>query len=67
MTPNPTRPVLYSVAGFHEALGGTVGINALRTAVRTGRIRSLRVGERKRLIPATEVIDWPRREAEELS
>lgn len=64
MAPNPKTPVLYSITGFHAALGGVVGINTLRHAVRDGRIRSLRVGERKRLIPAAEVTDWPRREAE---
>ena len=56
------RPSLLTITRFHRELGGTVGINALRTAVRVGRIRSLRVGERKRLIPASELTDWPNRE-----
>lgn len=56
------RPALLTVQGFHRALGGAVGINSLRKAVREGRIRSLRVGERKRLIPATELTNWPLRE-----
>ena len=57
-----TRPLL-TVREFYAALGGAIGINAVRDAVRDGRIRSLLVGERKRLIPATEVVEWLRREA----
>lgn len=44
----------YTVAGFYQALGGTVGLQTIRAAVRSGRIRSVRVG-RKRLIPKTEL------------
>jgi hypothetical protein len=57
------RPALLTVQGFHHALGGAVGINSLRKAVREGRIRSLRVGERKRVIPSTELADWPQRDS----
>jgi hypothetical protein len=60
-------PALLSVQDFHRALGGAIGINSLRSAVREGRVRSLRVGERKRLIPASELADWPQREAKGLS
>lgn len=60
----PTLPLL-TVRGFHQALGGAVGINTLRRAVRDGRIRSIQLGERKRLIPTTELADWPQREGGE--
>jgi hypothetical protein len=63
----PINPRLLTIPDFHRALGGTVGINSLRQAVREGRIRSLRVGERKRVIPATELADWPQRESTDLS
>jgi hypothetical protein len=64
----PTHlPALLSVQDFYRALGGAIGINALRTAVREGRVRSLLVGERKRLIPATELTNWPLRETGEAS
>jgi hypothetical protein len=56
-------PALLSVQDFHRALGGAIGINSLRSAVRDGRVRSLRVGERKRVIPSTELANWPLREA----
>jgi len=56
------RPLL-TIAQFHQRLGGAVGINAIRTAVATGRIRSIQIGERKRVIPTTELHDWLTREA----
>jgi hypothetical protein len=58
----PINPRLLTIPDFHRALGGTVGINSLRRAVREGRIRSLRIGERKRVIPSTELANWPLRE-----
>ena len=54
--PNP----LLTIKHFHRRLGGAVGIAAQRAAVNAGRIR---LGERNRLIPATEVNDWPARKA----
>jgi hypothetical protein len=67
MTSRPKSPAstppLLTITQFYEALGGALGINAIRSAVRDGRIRSLLAGERKRLIPATELVDWPQRES----
>jgi len=56
------RPLL-TIQEVHEHFGGAIGINAIRSAVRDGRIKSLTVGERKRLIPHSELHDWPQREA----
>lgn len=55
------KPLL-TPAEFHARLGGSVGINTIRRAVKLGRIRSLKVGERRRLIPSTELTAWPNRE-----
>lgn len=54
---------LLTISEFHSELGGAIGINTIRRAVREGRIHSLQVGERKRVIPSSEVHAWPRREA----
>ena len=55
-------PPLLTIKAFHHHLNGALGINAIRDAVRGGRIRSVQIGERKRLIPASELTDWPHRE-----
>jgi len=60
-TPEPLP--LLTIAQFHQRIGGAIGINAIRTAVAAGRIRSIQVGERKRVIPTTELHDWLVREA----
>ena len=63
-TQTTTEPLpLMTIAQFHQRLGGAVGINAIRAAVASGRIRSIQVGERKRVIPTTELRDWLAREA----
>jgi excisionase family DNA binding protein len=49
------RNPFYTVRSFHQALGGTVGIHTIRAAVRSGLIRTVRVG-RKYLIPKTELV-----------
>lgn len=56
---------ILTIPEFHAALGGRVGLKAIREFVKQGRIWSLRVG-RRTLIPAAEVYDWPRRETEQL-
>ena len=63
-TPTAPRPItpLLTIKDFHRHLNGALGINAIREAVREGRIRSVQIGERKRLIPASELTDWPHRE-----
>ena len=62
--PTVTEPLpLMTIAQFHQRLGGVIGINAIRAAVATGRIRSIQVGERKRVIPNTELHNWLDREA----
>ena len=55
------KPFL-SIPEFYRQLGGTVGTNSLYGLVRSGRIKSIKVG-RKILIPRSELIDFPAREA----
>lgn len=62
LTPYP-KPLLTAVE-FHEQFRGTLGINAIRRLVKEGRIRSIAAGDRKRLIPASELTNWPQREME---
>lgn len=57
-------PLLLSITEFHAELDGRVGLNSLYRLIRLGRIKSIRLGERKILIPASEVGDWPMRELE---
>lgn len=57
-------PPLLTIRDFHSCFEGAIGINAVRAAVKQGRIRSIRVGERKRLIPRSELTEWPLRESE---
>lgn len=60
----PHLKPLLSIKEFHQHFLGTIGINAIRTAVNEGRIQSIAVGLRKRLIPASELEAWPQREIE---
>jgi hypothetical protein len=47
---------------FHTALGGCVGLAEIYARLRSGEIRSIRVGKSKRfLVPAAEIEEWPRR------
>jgi excisionase family DNA binding protein len=55
---------LLTVAEFHEHFRPKIGRNKVYELVQTGRLKSLRLGERKILIPATELYDWPARELE---
>lgn len=59
----PPKPLL-TITEFYREFQGAIGINAIRTAVNNGRIKSIAVGERKRLIPVSEIHDWPTRETE---
>jgi excisionase family DNA binding protein len=54
------RPALLSVAEF--ALAAGVGQHAIRERVADGTIRSLRIGRLVK-VPASELQDWPHREA----
>ena len=56
------RSALLTVAEFHDQFAHRIGINMVYQLVRQGRIRSIRLGERKILIPSTELTDWPDRE-----
>lgn len=60
--PKPTPMALLSVEEFHTLNEGRIGKNTLYRMVREGRIRSIKLGERKILIPASELNDWPARE-----
>jgi len=57
------RPLL-TVPEFHRQLGGALGINAVRRLVKEGHIRSIQAGIKKRLIPASELTEWPQRAAQ---
>lgn len=52
--------LLLSPRQFHEALGGSIGINSIYELIRAGTIKSVRLG-RKILIPRRELIDFPHR------
>lgn len=54
------EPLLLSVREAAERLG--LGINSTYALVREGRLRSISVGNRKRLIPAHELEDFITRE-----
>ena len=55
---------LLSPAEFHGCLNGAVGASSIYEAVRSNRIKHIRLG-RKILILASEVEAWPLREAEQ--
>lgn len=58
----PDIKPLLTTTEFHAELGGAISLSNIRRLVREGRIKSIRAGERKRLIPASEIRDWPARE-----
>ena len=60
----PQLKPLLTANEFHAHLHGALGINAIRRLIKDGNIRSIPAGERKRLIPATELTNWPLRELE---
>jgi excisionase family DNA binding protein len=55
---------LLSPKEVYEAFGGAIGYNAVYELVRSGRIKSIRLG-RKILVPRSELEDWLEREAGE--
>lgn len=59
-----TQPKLLTPKEFYEELGGAIGINQVRELVRAGRIKSIPIGKRKRLIPHQEVWEFPLRESQ---
>ena len=59
-----SQPKLLTPKEFYEELGGAIGINQVRELVRAGRIKSIPIGKRKRLIPHQEVWEFPLREAQ---
>lgn len=61
-TGNQPQPLL-TPREFHRALGGKVGRDSIYRLIREDRIRSIRLSPRKTLIPYSEVIDFPKREA----
>lgn len=60
-------PTLLTISEFQTHFSQHIGINTIRNLVRLGRIKSIRLGERKILIPASELTDWPKRELETTS
>lgn len=56
-------PKFYSLKALYEQFDRAIGLNTLYALVRSGRIRSVKVG-RKILVPSSEVTEWPRRESE---
>ena len=61
---HPSTKPLMTIKEFHAHFAGTIGINSIRAAVTAGRIHSISMGVRKRLIPSSEIEAWPRREIE---
>lgn len=61
----PTPIKMLSINEFYELLNRSIGKNKIRQFVKDGRIRSIPVGEVKRLIPATELTDWVHRELDQ--
>lgn len=58
-------PPFLTVADFHDHFRPSVGLNTIYDLVRSGRIRSIKFGARKILIPDSELVDWPQREREQ--
>jgi excisionase family DNA binding protein len=54
---------LLSPKEFHAAMRGTIGRDSLYGLLEAKRIKSIRIGKRY-LIPASEIRDFPAREAE---
>ena len=63
----PPPPRLLTVSEFLDHFPGILGKNMAYELIRSGRIRSIRLGERKILIPESEITDWPTRELERQS
>lgn len=61
-TPVGPPPRVLTVRQFHSAIGGAIGLNSLYALVRSGRIKSVRVG-RKHLILGSEIAEFFDREA----
>ena len=55
---------LLSPQQFAAKFNGAIGRNAIYEGVRSNRIRHVRIGKRKILILASEVDEWPLREAQ---
>jgi excisionase family DNA binding protein len=62
-----TPPKFYSPREFYLKFGKRIGRDTIYRLIREERIRTVRPGKRKILIPASEVEDWPRRELETLN
>jgi excisionase family DNA binding protein len=60
---DPKPKNLLSPAEFHDRFNGVVGKNSIYEAIKSNRIKHVKLG-RKILILASEVEDWPHREAE---
>ena len=60
-------PALLTVTEFYEQFQPAIGKNRIYELIESRRIKSLRLGERKILIPASELVDWPARELERVS
>lgn len=55
-------PTLLTPADVYQYLGGKIGKGAIYELIRSGRMQSIRVGQRS-YVTATEVSDWLTREA----
>lgn len=58
---------LLTPSEFHSHFQSKIGKNKLYELLHEGRIKSIRLGERKILIPASELTAWPARELERTS
>lgn len=58
---------LLTVEEFYEHFKPKIGKNRIRDLINRHVIRSIRLGERKILIPATELTEWPEREVDRVT
>lgn len=57
-----TEPRFYTPAQFHDHFKPHVGRDTIYRLINDGRIKAVKLYDRKLLIPASEIHDWPQRE-----
>lgn len=60
-------PKFLSPKEFYLQFDKRIGRDTIYRLIQEERIRSVRPGKRKILIPVSEVTDWPKRELEDLN
>lgn len=62
MLPAEVRKALLTPEEFRAGLDHAIGRNTIYTYLRAGKIKHVRIGTRKILIPKSELVDFPLRE-----